>query len=264
MLSTHTNDLPKPGLLYRLRWSLLKRIGRSSIVADLARYRLNLEFSNVSSRLMYYGTYEKEERDVILSHVRDGMVALDVGANLGYFTLLMASLVGPQGRVLAFEPNPRMHRLLSENVVLNPELNDGRLKLIQAAVSDKAGRMQFFCPVAGHEGVGGLKDTRRAPLDSVVDVEVVTLDQLARQENLTRLDFIKLDIEGGELGFFKGASKVLGTLRPFILYEATDKNSAHYGYKAEELHTYLRGLGYEISPAGSDENFIAVPKDGPR
>jgi len=201
---------------------------------------------------------------VILSRVHDGTVALDVGANLGYFTLLMASLVGPRGRVFAFEPNPRMQRLLADDAALNPELNDGRLKLVSHAVGETAGRMQFFCPVVGHEGVGGLKDTQRAPLDSVVDVEVITLDQFAAQEKFERLDFIKLDIEGGELGFFKGARNVLTTLRPVILYEATDKNTAHYGYKPADLHAHLRGLGYDISPAGSDENFLAVPKGGSR
>jgi FkbM family methyltransferase len=255
---------PPAGLLYRLRWSLLKRLGRRGITAQLGAYRLNLEFSNVSARMMYYGTYESDEQQVILSRVREGMVALDVGANLGYFTLLMASLVGKSGRVYAFEPNPRLHAMLAANIALNPGLDDGRLNAVPAAVGAQTGRMQFFCPVPGHEGVGGLKNTERAPLDRVVDVDVTTLDEFVAKEQILRIDFIKLDIEGGELGFFKGAEKTLKTMRPVILYEACDKNTAAYGYKADELHTFLKTLGYEISLAGSDENFIAAPKEGPR
>ncbi|HYF50209.1 MAG TPA: FkbM family methyltransferase [Planctomycetota bacterium] len=255
---------PPRGLMYRLRWSLLKRLGRRAITADLGAYRLNLEFSNVSARMMYYGTYESDEQHVILSRVREGMVALDVGANLGYFTLLMANLVGKSGRVYAFEPNPRMHATLSENIALNTELNDGRLQCASFALGGEAGRLQFFCPVAGHEGVGGLKNTQRAPLDRVVDVDVMTLDAFVEREKIARIDFIKLDIEGGELGFFKGATNTLRQMRPTILYEACDKNTSAYGYKATELHEFLKTLGYEISVAGSDENFLALPKEGQR
>jgi FkbM family methyltransferase len=258
---TTTNAVEPPrGMMYRLRWSLLKRIGHRSIVADLGRYKVSVEFSNASSRLMYFGDYEKDEQRVIATNVKPGMTVLDVGANLGYFTLLMASLVGSSGKVIAFEPNPRMRGLLDANIALNTDLNDGRLKAESLALGAERGRLKFYCPLQGHEGVGGLRDTQRAPVEKVVDVEATTLDAYVEQQKIDRIDFIKLDIEGGELGFFKGAQRVLTQMRPTVLFEATDKNTAAYGYKATDLHGHLKALGYEISDAGSDENFLAVAK----
>lgn len=108
------------GLISHLRWSVSKRLGRKSIAARTnAGLRLKLEFEDVSAPHIYFGYYEEDETRAISQLVRPGMTVLDIGANIGYYTLLMADLVGPLGRVHAFEPNPTMVVRLRCNIAQN-------------------------------------------------------------------------------------------------------------------------------------------------
>jgi len=123
------------------------------------------------------------------------MTVLDIGGNIGYFTLLMAHLVGPEGKIHTFEPNPPIYSRLKKNIEINPELNDGRITLHKIALSSNNGETTFYCPIEGHEGVGGLKDTRRASIEKTIKVNVLTLDKFVLDNNLNKIDFIKMDIE---------------------------------------------------------------------
>jgi len=248
------------GWWYRCKWTLLKRLGDGRIHADVQGLRLALEFTDVSARQIYFGQYEKEEAECITGQVKPGMVTFDIGANLGYFTLLLARLAGPHGRVYAFEPNPAMQGRLAENILLNPGLDDGRIKLETVALGAQAGEADFFCPVQGHDGAGGLKDTRRAPLQKVIKVRVTALDEFVSARGVEKLDFIKMDVEGGELDVLRGAERVLSELRPVILFEACEENTAPYGYRVEGILSYLEQRGYSVKQAGGGYNFLAVAR----
>jgi FkbM family methyltransferase len=209
---------------------------------------------------MFLGDYEKEEAALLMKNVGPGMTVLDIGANIGYFTLLLATMVGPEGQVHAFEPNPAMHKRLQGNLALNVASPMGQVRVHSCALGAQAGTLDFFCPVLGFEGVGGLKDIARAPVQSVIQVPVVTLDQLVEQQELTHLDFIKMDIEGGELDVLRGAERTLSTLRPTILFEAYELNTAPYGYRVFEILSYLEARNYTVKQAGLGYNFIATPR----
>ena len=248
--------------LRRLKWLVYKLLHRRSIVADdLLGFRLRLEFSDVSAPHIYFGYYEQEEASLVCKLVRPGVTALDVGANIGYFTLLIASRAGPQGKVHAFEPNPSMFKRLTENVLLNPEFTDGRVMLHQIALGVDAGEAEFFCPIVGHEGVGGLKDTERAPLSNIIRTPVQTLDGFVRDERIDRIDFIKMDVEGGELDVLRGGDRALAILRPTILFEACELNTTAYGYRVFEILNYLEQRNYIVTQAGMGQNFLATPKE---
>jgi FkbM family methyltransferase len=223
-------------------------------------YRLRVAFTDVSAPLIYFGQYEQEESGLIAHLVRPGMTVLDIGANIGYFTLLMASLVGPRGQVHAIEPNPIMLQRVEANIVLNPPLQDGRIKTHHLALGAKSGHADFFCPNTGHEGVGGLKDIKRAPLDQVIQVPVATLDGFVQAQGIEKLDFIKMDIEGGELDVLRGGERALRQLRPVWLFEACELNTAPYGYRAPEILSYLEQRDYRVKQAGAGDNFIGEPK----
>jgi FkbM family methyltransferase len=220
---------------------------------------LEVFFTDVSAFPMYFGNYEEQETQKIVKNVTRGMTAFDIGAHMGYFTLLMAELVGPNGCVFAFEPNPIMYSRLRSNIALNPQLEDGRVKTFPVALGKEKGLSSFFCPILGHEGVGGLKDVQRAPVSKRIHVDVDTLDSIIIKHNIKRLDFLKIDVEGGEYDIFKGSEYVLRELRPTILFEACELNTDPYGYRVfEELH-YLEQRGYKVKQAGFSYNFVAVP-----
>jgi len=248
-------------LIRRLKWSLFRHLGRRSILfqADPG-YRLRLEFSDLSALEIYLRRYEPEETRLILDLVKPHMVTMDIGANIGYFTLLMAHLVGSQGRVHAFEPNPVMLRKLEENIALNTAFRDDRVAIHRVALGATEGEAEFFCPRLGHEGLAGLRRTNRAPIANVIRVPVQTIDGFIRAHGIERVDFIKMDIEGGELDVLRGSHRLLAELRPAILFEAFESNTAAYGYRVFEILSYLEQRGYLVKQAGMSFNFLAMPR----
>lgn len=247
----------------RVQWAFLRCLGRKEIITETEfGCRIILNFSDVSAGYIYSGRYEREETKLIGKLVKPGMTVMDIGANIGYFTLLMATLVGPKGRVHAFEPNPKVLYRLRRNISANPGLSDGRIVVHPVALGDKHGEADFYCPVEGSEGVGGLKDIKRAPLDNIFRVPVLTLDTLVEENGIGAIDFIKMDIEGGELDVIRGSDQTLKQIKPTILFEAFEMNTAAYGYRVFDILAYLENRSYRVMQAGESFNFLATPRAG--
>ena len=137
----------------------------------------------------WLGWYEKSCVQFVASLIRPGMVAFDVGANVGYYTLLLARGVGPNGRVIAFEPDPVNVAHLKEHMRLNKISN---VEIVEAAVSDREGTAFF----SGDGAMGQLSRTG-------TPTKTVLLD------NYPRPDFIKMDIEGEQTAALRGSAKIL-------------------------------------------------------
>ena len=223
-------------------------------------FKLLIKKTDFSSLFFYSDDYEAEETKLISEIVKSGMTVLDIGGNIGYFTLLMANLVGKEGKIHTFEPNPPMYSRLEKNIKINPELDDGRITLHKIALSSKEGETIFYCPIEGHEGVGGLKNTKRASIEKEIKVNIETLDKFVLDNKINKIDFIKMDIEGGELDVLKGAEDTLKKIRPIILFEANEMNTAPYGYRVMDILYYFEERDYIIKKTG-DDNFIAMPRN---
>lgn len=180
-------------------------------------------------------------------YLKAGMVVIDVGAHQGLYTLLAASRVGPSGMVIAFEPAAPHYRKLKRNVALN---RYSQVVLENAAVGDAVGSTDFYICL-GHQG--GLS-SRRRPLaeDLVVATRLVTtpltsLDAYVQSNNIGCADFLKIDVEGGELEVLKGATTMLSqSLRPVILCEVEDIRTQAWGYKAKEITALLERHGFAL------------------
>jgi FkbM family methyltransferase len=178
------------------------------------------------------GTYEEENQRLLQEHLRHGDVVYDVGANVGFFTLLGSRLVGTGGRVVAFEPFPVALEYLNRHLELNGIDN---VTVIEAAVSEAARRASFReDPVItmGRLVEGG-----------DLEVDVVSLDEIYIEGELPPPDLIKIDVEGEELKVLRGASLLLRDREPMILL-ATHGSVTHraccellhdHGYELEEL-----------------------------
>jgi FkbM family methyltransferase len=152
--------------------------------------------------LSLYGVFEPDETALVKRILHPGDVALDIGANIGYYTLLFARLVGPKGRVYAFEPEPANFALLQKNVAVNGYAN---VVLKAAAVTRAAGRLRLY-RAAGHMGDHTSYDTGEGR--EFLDVDGVRLDDLFAAE-AGRVDFIKMDIQGAEYDALLGMSGLL-------------------------------------------------------
>jgi FkbM family methyltransferase len=210
----------------------------------------------VGARLRRRGVWAAAETELCKRELRPGMRVLDVGANIGYFTLLFARLVGPTGHVYAFEPEPRNFDLLQRNVARNRYAN---VTAVPKAVSRASGRQQLY------KSPDNLGDHRLAhgPADrDSIDVTVVALDEFFAGDR--RVDFIKLDIQGAEYGALQGARALLARSNPLCLItEFWPAGIRACGDDPEEYLRELAALGLRLCVIGPGSRPQLVPLDGP-
>ena len=182
-----------------------------------------------------FGTYESEVREAINTILAPGDVACDVGANVGWHTLLMARLVGPTGKVYAFEPNPTTRTRLSDAVRLNA---GSHIDVQEYAVTDYDGMSGFVAPPAGSlwDGTGRLVNDR---VSEVQSVKCTTIDSFVHTYCVTRLRLIKIDVEGWELSVMRGARQALATMRPRIIFEYDPAYVSRGGGTADDILSFL-------------------------
>ena len=171
------------------------------IVGKKIRSYLKLEYVEINGHKMFldqydslqlsiHGIHEPHETEVVKNEIKKGQVVLDIGANIGYYTLIFANLVGNEGIVYAFEPNPTNFSLLKKNVEINGYHN---VTIIPNAVSDKNGKTTLFLGkdnMVTHRIFDAQIDPRKT-----IDVDVISLDEYFKNYN-RRIDFIKMDVEG--------------------------------------------------------------------
>ena len=203
---------------------------RLPIVAGRLRGRWWLPASRGKVLRILGGTYEPEQTRLFEEHVRPGATVLDIGAHVGYYTLLSAVLAGPSGRVVAFEPSPANAAFLRRHVALN---RLGQVSVEEAAVSDRAGTARF--------GSGSGSGTGHLAEKGEITVRTLTVDGLCAEHGLTPTA-VKIDVEGAEAAVLRGARETLARARPAV-FLSTHGLEAHAASLA-----LLRDLGYALSP----------------
>jgi FkbM family methyltransferase len=197
LLGTGIATIPPIRKLDNMLASLLR-----PTVVDVRGHRMHLDAAD-SLRLSVFGIHEPEETHWIEANVPVGGVVIDIGANIGYYTLLLARRVGPTGRVYAFEPDPTNFALLRENTTLNGYEN---VVLEQKAVSNisaTATLHQSDSNTGDHRLYQTSDEVRRS-----IRVESTRLDDYFRDIN-TRIDYIKMDIQGAECLTVAGMGQLL-------------------------------------------------------
>ena len=180
---------------------------KNTIVYDLGTFRLVLDNGDpdVSRQIEQHGWYVDEEFDikVFRKHLKRRMTFLDLGANIGFYTFLARSIIGEKGRVIAFEPYPRNAELVKASIREN---NYNNVTLVEAAVSDKDGKSSLYLsPDESSEN-----SLLELNFQNSITVDVVTLNNFFEKKiKDTKVDFIKMDIEGSEYRAFQGMSKLI-------------------------------------------------------
>jgi FkbM family methyltransferase len=184
----------------------------------------------------WVGTYESEKAQLLVRHVKPGGTFYDVGANVGFYTLLASRLLGPTGRVIAFEPSPRNLGFLRHHLVLNSATN---VEVLDLAISDSEGVTQF--------SVGD--DPKKSKITAAADiaagditVRTTTLDRLMGE--LPPPDLIEMDIEGAEYAALCGAEQLLRRSSPAI-FLSTHGQDVH-----KACCELLCTLGYKLQAIG--------------
>jgi FkbM family methyltransferase len=181
------------------------------------------------------------------------MIFLDLCANIGYFSAIAAALVGPGGRVFAFEPSPACFVRLQQNLC-----GFEQAVIYNYAASDKNGRSWFYLH-AKEDGWGSLFSDH--DLTERIQVNTIRLDDWARDAAIQRLDFLKIDIEGGEYDALLGAQSLLRRFQPFVIAELNSVCLSRDQRTPNDVLRLLRDASYSCERA--EDSVIATPRAAP-
>jgi len=211
------------------------------IITTRYGFTMALDLRQFVDRSIYCtGDWEPHETQVIRRILKSGDTFADLGANIGYFTLLAAGIVGPTGHVHAFEANAKTHTLLLENIALNSATNVTAHLL---AVGEVPGKAVIHHQEEGN--AGGDVAVAAKPGDTSATVPMARLDTVLADRSIS---LIKLDIEGGEAKALRGAEKLLeGSAAPDLLFELSPHFLSKNGDDAEAMLEWLRSKGYSLT-----------------
>lgn len=184
----------------------------------------------------WMGTYEARACKIFASVIKEGAVVFDVGAHVGYYSLVASETVGDSGTVFSFEPLPQNLYYMKKHIALNHIRN---IKIIESAASDQAGQASFSS--TGCRSMGRLSDS------GATIVRTVTLDSLVDNREVLPPSVMKMDIEGAEFLALVGATHTLSRWHPAILLST-------HGYAVHQsCCSFLSRLGYDLYPIDSTD-----------
>jgi FkbM family methyltransferase len=201
---------------------------------------LNPKDLYITHDLLYDGAYERLETDLVIREIKKGDVVLDLGANIGYYTLLFAKLVGDEGKVFAFEPDPKSFALLKKNVKINGYKNVILLQKAVSNITDKA-KLYLCEDNFGDHRIYDSKDGRK-----FIKIETVRVDDYFKDFS-RGIDFVKMDIQGAEPLAVEGMVGLLnrkGTLK--IVSEYWPIGIKRCGKDHEEYLRLLMSYGFTL------------------
>lgn len=189
---------------------------------------------------------EPRERRFFREQVEPGMVVFDIGANVGFYTSMLADLVGPAGRVHAFEPDPLSFGLLKRRTARSPNV-----QITQAAAGAAPGTATLFCSPTNRAD-NRLHASHEGETPEPIDVPVITLDAYCAERGIDHIDALKMDVQGFEVAVLEGFRKTLTRLPPrWMLIEFSPEHLLGAGATPESFWAILAALGYE--PWGFDD-----------
>ncbi len=217
----------------------------------------DLPLDHAHAGLIVRGTLEPPVQEALRRLLAPGDVFYDVGANVGFFTLVGARLVGPSGRVVAFEPVPWCASAVGRNIELN-DFDHAQIRAEAVGAQDASARLL----VVGEASWSHLESTgRHADVREEIDVRVVSIDSLVARGEIPPPDVLKIDTEGAELQAIEGARATIAEHRPAIVCELHDTNAAFVALM-DELGYVTSNLDGPAAVLGAGPvHALAQPRD---
>lgn len=225
---------------------LVPKQRRVVTIASGAAKGLKMELRLREEKSYWLGTYELDIQCLLPEMIQSGNIVYDVGAHLGFFSLLAGKLVGQTGKVFAFEPNPENLNRLATNIGLN---SINWINFVPKALSDHSGEMTFS---VSNSSMGQLVELE-TPTMRTYRVTTTTLDELVFEEQYPVPDFIKIDVEGEEGKVLVGGRKLLKEFKPVIICEL------HGAEAASQVKAELFKVGYRLEKLDGEQLFSLPP-----
>lgn len=227
----------------------------SPVEKDVRGIRMQLDLTqSIDAKLFFSSSHEKLTLDIMEYAIKDGYNIIDVGANIGYFTLKMSNLTGPDGHVIAFEPSNWTYRKLCKNIEINDFTNIDAVHGGVGRQSLEDVKMTLPC---GYRLDG--KDTATSQR-----VNIWSIDDYTKGK---QIDFIKIDTDGWETEVFAGARNTLARWKPQIIFELAPDHCRRAGHDPMQMFEQLKELGYNftderLAPIEPAQAIAGVPRFG--
>jgi len=252
------NMLVKLDLLIRKTGILNSELRKGYLDHNGFKIHFGKEDSDQAAFIVTNNDYETETREAIENILERGDVFVDLGANIGFFTLLAARIVGPEGKVFAFEPTPSTRKFLVKNVLEN-DFND-RVVIENYAISDRRSKAKFSVTALSEYnsicvGEGGREGT--------IEVDTISLDEYFLEKGMMRVDLIKMDIEGQELPAMRGMGNINeGNQEIKIIFEYHKEHIKYNKLTSIEIFQLLKDYGFKNFTVLFREPYkIKIPDD---
>ena len=197
----------------------------------------------LQSQLFWMKIYyiERKETEYFKRILKRGDIVVDVGAHIGYYTLISGARVGKEGHVYSFEPNPETFKRLKRNVQLN---NLNNISLYNIGLSDKEEFLTLNLPTSINTGTAGITIPENFSGKSL-KVKAIPLDKFIEKNNIKKVDIIKIDVEGAEIKVLKGMMETIRKFKPKIFIEINNKKLKAAGFSKEEVYNLLKKENYK-------------------
>lgn len=239
-LQAHQSRRPLKGLTHFMNWLHRWLPAYQGVIRLANGAQMEVDSHQKTERwLLFAGDYQPALTNVLRHHTRPGAYCMDLGANLGFYTVQLAQWTGPTGRVVAFEANPAMAARVRRNVALNHFDN---VTLIERPVHASIEPVSFT--IMTDPGKSSIHASGSSPqaLETLA-LEATTIDATLDQSGWQRLDVIKIDIEGNDCNALLGGRQSLAHFRPFIVFEYWYSTPPEVARSAFDL---LDSLGYTL------------------
>ena len=234
-----------PGKMRLAKWLLNSSLqDRDTEIRDKygCVYKVPSLHESMAFHILVNGIYEPDVMKFLFGYLKKNSTFIDIGANVGFFSISIAKEVVTEGSVLSIEPSPTIFPYLRENVQLNNIFN---ISIKNFALGSFTNQLPFYDAPVDHFGMGSFSPQFH---NNPIPVSVITLDDLFKAEQITRADVIKVDVEGYESAVFQGAKRTLSSDNsPIIIFEFCDWAEKRIpGQKIGDSQKILRELGYKI------------------
>jgi FkbM family methyltransferase len=250
----------KPSIASRLRGANFKR----EVIEQVGPFRMRLRLEDNIQRWIYLGLYENEEIETCRQSIGAGETCVDLGANVGWFTLHFAAWVGAAGRVIACEADPNVAEELRQNCQLNAFAD--RVEILNKAVSDLPGTVRFIRSPRESSGWGSVLRQPGNQGGTMIDVPATTLDEILSSRGIRDVAYLKIDVEGYEFAVLRGAAQSLSAgIIHNVLIEWVGTAHTLQGERLEDMDAVFRASGY-VPDQATDRVFhdVADGKTDPK
>lgn len=237
----------------------LHDVPRQRVIESLQGDRFAVDTLDLIQRYLYlFGVWEPHMTAWLRRSLKPGDTFIDVGANIGVFSVLGSRLAGPAGRVVAIEASPTFHRQVLQHAALNGCEN---IRAVNTAVSDERKTLTFVLASSNNLGANSAVPYA-GPAESEFQIEALPLADVLQPEEVARARVIKIDVEGAEGGVVRGLAPVMGRLRDDveIAVEVTPERMSQLGDSIDELLETMRSHGFHAYRLPTDYSAANYPR----